>query len=144
MTETRYSLGFFRKYTGMPPQSPHFWCHQCQREVQVLMAPDPVCQTCNGQFVEQVSIAGLGYIITRYISHILSELRMSSCRLNQKTILEILLLHYMKKIQLQDLLRRPTILLVPVDPTATYFSFLIPALMRQKTEVHCTLCLMHF
>ncbi|KAI9278134.1 hypothetical protein BC943DRAFT_298333 [Umbelopsis sp. AD052] len=38
----------------MPPQSPHFWCHQCQREVQVLMAPDPICQTCNGQFVEQI------------------------------------------------------------------------------------------
>jgi hypothetical protein len=38
----------------MPPQTPHYWCHQCQQEVQVLMAPDPVCQRCNGQFVEQV------------------------------------------------------------------------------------------
>ncbi|KAJ2963479.1 hypothetical protein NQZ79_g1560 [Umbelopsis isabellina] len=38
----------------MPPQRPQYWCHQCQQEVQVLLAPDPVCQRCNGQFVEQI------------------------------------------------------------------------------------------
>ncbi|KAI9286898.1 hypothetical protein BC943DRAFT_320213 [Umbelopsis sp. AD052] len=33
---------------------PRYWCHVCQTEVQAILAPDPTCLQCNGQFVEQI------------------------------------------------------------------------------------------
>ncbi|PWA00581.1 hypothetical protein BB558_003383 [Smittium angustum] len=31
-----------------------YWCHQCQREITPLMAPNPICPRCNGDFVEEI------------------------------------------------------------------------------------------
>jgi hypothetical protein len=131
---------FFRTFTLMPPQSPHFWCHQCQQEVQVLMAPDPICQTCNGQFVEQVRYDTPKSFYAVYSSWILTMLRMYLYRLNQKMILEISLPRYMKKIPPQDPIKDLTAVSVPVDLIAVSSSSLTQARMRQKTEVHCTQC----
>lgn len=33
-----------------------YWCHVCGREVDIYMAPDPTCQRCNQQFIEEVYI----------------------------------------------------------------------------------------
>lgn len=32
-----------------------YWCHICNAEVNIYMAPDPTCQQCNEQFIEEVS-----------------------------------------------------------------------------------------
>ena len=34
---------------------PRYWCHICNAEVPIYMAPDPTCQQCNEQFIEEVS-----------------------------------------------------------------------------------------
>ncbi|CAO3600864.1 unnamed protein product [Absidia cylindrospora] len=31
-----------------------YWCHQCGRENPIYMAPDPTCQQCNSQFIEEI------------------------------------------------------------------------------------------
>jgi DNA-directed RNA polymerase subunit RPC12/RpoP len=31
-----------------------YWCHICNAEVSIYMAPDPTCQQCNEQFIEEV------------------------------------------------------------------------------------------
>jgi DNA-directed RNA polymerase subunit RPC12/RpoP len=31
-----------------------YWCHMCSAEVPIYMAPDPTCQRCNEQFIEEV------------------------------------------------------------------------------------------
>ncbi|KAG0742071.1 hypothetical protein G6F57_010151 [Rhizopus arrhizus] len=31
-----------------------YWCHICNAEVQIYMAPDPTCQRCNEQFIEEL------------------------------------------------------------------------------------------
>ncbi|CAG8448469.1 6653_t:CDS:2 [Ambispora gerdemannii] len=31
-----------------------YWCHQCQREIEPLMAPLPTCPRCNSDFVEEI------------------------------------------------------------------------------------------
>jgi E3 ubiquitin-protein ligase RNF115/126 len=31
-----------------------YWCHICNAEVPIYMAPDPTCQQCNEQFIEEV------------------------------------------------------------------------------------------
>jgi E3 ubiquitin-protein ligase RNF115/126 len=31
-----------------------YWCHICNAEVNIYMAPDPTCQQCNEQFIEEV------------------------------------------------------------------------------------------
>lgn len=34
--------------------APRYWCHICNAEVPIYMAPDPTCQRCNEQFIEEV------------------------------------------------------------------------------------------
>ena len=34
--------------------SPRYWCYTCNAEVPIYMAPDPTCQRCNDQFIEEV------------------------------------------------------------------------------------------
>lgn len=34
---------------------PRYWCHICNAEVPIYMAPDPTCQQCNEQFIEEVT-----------------------------------------------------------------------------------------
>ncbi|PVU88673.1 hypothetical protein BB560_006347 [Smittium megazygosporum] len=36
------------------PTRRNYWCHQCQREVNIMMAPNPICTICNGDFVEEI------------------------------------------------------------------------------------------
>ncbi|KAF7721144.1 hypothetical protein EC973_005367 [Apophysomyces ossiformis] len=31
-----------------------YWCHVCQDQVPIYMAPDPTCQHCNEQFIEEM------------------------------------------------------------------------------------------
>jgi hypothetical protein len=31
-----------------------YWCHQCEDNIEPLMAPHPTCPICNGDFVEEV------------------------------------------------------------------------------------------
>ncbi|CAG8438781.1 8728_t:CDS:2 [Ambispora leptoticha] len=31
-----------------------YWCHQCQREIEPLLAPLPTCPRCNSDFVEEI------------------------------------------------------------------------------------------
>ena len=31
-----------------------YWCHVCNAEVNIYMAPEPTCQQCNEQFIEEV------------------------------------------------------------------------------------------
>ncbi|CEP10883.1 hypothetical protein [Parasitella parasitica] len=33
---------------------PRYWCHICNAEVPIYMAPDPTCQQCNEQFIEEL------------------------------------------------------------------------------------------
>ncbi|KAI8986473.1 hypothetical protein BDB01DRAFT_896077 [Pilobolus umbonatus] len=33
---------------------PRYWCHVCSAEVPIYMAPDPTCQHCNEQFIEEL------------------------------------------------------------------------------------------
>ncbi|OBZ82973.1 putative RING finger protein P32A8.03c, partial [Choanephora cucurbitarum] len=33
---------------------PRYWCHICNGEVAIYMAPDPTCQQCNEQFIEEL------------------------------------------------------------------------------------------
>ncbi|KAI9301172.1 hypothetical protein BJ944DRAFT_10194 [Cunninghamella echinulata] len=35
-----------------------YWCHACGREVEIYMAPDPTCQRCNQQFIEEIDDTG--------------------------------------------------------------------------------------
>ncbi|ORZ15889.1 hypothetical protein BCR42DRAFT_416099 [Absidia repens] len=35
-----------------------YWCHQCGRENPIYMAPDPTCQRCNSQFIEEIDDGG--------------------------------------------------------------------------------------
>ncbi|KAI7857483.1 hypothetical protein BDC45DRAFT_34431 [Circinella umbellata] len=35
-------------------QSPRYWCYTCNSEVPIYMAPDPTCQRCNEQFIEEI------------------------------------------------------------------------------------------
>ncbi|KAI9505182.1 hypothetical protein GGI25_002246 [Coemansia spiralis] len=35
-------------------RTPSFWCHQCRREISPMMAPNPVCPRCHGDFVEEI------------------------------------------------------------------------------------------
>lgn len=35
---------------------PRYWCHICNAEVPIYMAPDPTCQQCNEQFIEEVKL----------------------------------------------------------------------------------------
>ncbi|OZJ04970.1 hypothetical protein BZG36_01768 [Bifiguratus adelaidae] len=37
-----------------PRAQPAYWCHQCEAEVAALMAPEPTCPMCHGQFVEEI------------------------------------------------------------------------------------------
>ncbi|KAJ2705225.1 hypothetical protein FB645_002623 [Coemansia sp. IMI 203386] len=30
------------------------WCHQCSREIAPMMAPNPICPRCHGDFVEEI------------------------------------------------------------------------------------------
>lgn len=32
-----------------------YWCHICNAEVNIYMAPEPTCQQCNEQFIEEVN-----------------------------------------------------------------------------------------
>ena len=32
-----------------------FFCHQCSREIEPLMAPNLTCPRCHGEFIEEVS-----------------------------------------------------------------------------------------
>ncbi|KAJ1720270.1 hypothetical protein LPJ53_005088 [Coemansia erecta] len=34
--------------------TPNYWCHQCQREISPMMAPNPICPRCHGDFVEEI------------------------------------------------------------------------------------------
>ncbi|KAJ2400663.1 hypothetical protein GGI23_001892 [Coemansia sp. RSA 2559] len=34
--------------------TPMYWCHQCQREISPMMAPNPICPRCHGDFVEEI------------------------------------------------------------------------------------------
>ncbi|CAG8434525.1 5338_t:CDS:2 [Diversispora eburnea] len=31
-----------------------YWCHQCEENIEPLMAPHPTCPRCNGDFVEEI------------------------------------------------------------------------------------------
>ncbi|KAL0144902.1 hypothetical protein V8B55DRAFT_1456862 [Mucor lusitanicus] len=33
---------------------PRYWCHICNAEMPIYMAPDPTCQRCNEQFIEEL------------------------------------------------------------------------------------------
>ncbi|GAA5813109.1 hypothetical protein MFLAVUS_006578 [Mucor flavus] len=33
---------------------PRYWCHICNAERDIYMAPDPTCQQCNEQFIEEL------------------------------------------------------------------------------------------
>ncbi|KAK4509099.1 Transketolase [Mucor velutinosus] len=33
---------------------PRYWCHICNAEMPIYMAPDPTCQQCNEQFIEEL------------------------------------------------------------------------------------------
>ncbi|KAJ2438898.1 hypothetical protein IWW46_004687 [Coemansia sp. RSA 2440] len=35
-------------------RQPAYWCHQCQREITPMMAPNPICPRCHGDFVEEI------------------------------------------------------------------------------------------
>ncbi|KAL9556353.1 hypothetical protein MBANPS3_001904 [Mucor bainieri] len=35
---------------------PRYWCHICNAEMPIYMAPDPICQQCNEQFIEEASL----------------------------------------------------------------------------------------
>lgn len=42
-------------------QSPQrYWCHICNAEVNIYMAPEPTCQQCNEQFIEEVNKEPIG------------------------------------------------------------------------------------
>jgi uncharacterized paraquat-inducible protein A len=54
-------LSFFSFYCQMNEETRQtnnnnnrYWCHICNAEVQIYMAPDPTCQRCNEQFIEEV------------------------------------------------------------------------------------------
>ncbi|KAJ2509716.1 hypothetical protein H4217_008207 [Coemansia sp. RSA 1939] len=34
--------------------TPMYWCHQCQNEISPMMAPNPICPRCHGDFVEEI------------------------------------------------------------------------------------------
>lgn len=36
-------------------EQPRYFCYSCNAEVPIYMAPDPTCQRCNEQFVQEVS-----------------------------------------------------------------------------------------
>lgn len=35
-------------------QQQRYWCHVCNAEVPIFMAPDLTCQHCHEQFLEEV------------------------------------------------------------------------------------------
>ncbi|KAJ1667105.1 hypothetical protein IW140_001641 [Coemansia sp. RSA 1813] len=44
-----------RQHSRQQQQSaPMYWCHQCQREISPMMAPNPICPRCHGDFVEEI------------------------------------------------------------------------------------------
>ncbi|TEB38815.1 hypothetical protein FA13DRAFT_1751395 [Coprinellus micaceus] len=38
----------------MPPSEPLWYCHECHAEMRPLMAPDPICASCHGGFIERM------------------------------------------------------------------------------------------
>lgn len=54
---------------------PRYWCHICNAEVPIYMAPDPTCQQCNEQFIEEVSCKIHHTNTVLIISHFLASLR---------------------------------------------------------------------
>ncbi|KAL8290223.1 hypothetical protein RQP46_003162 [Phenoliferia psychrophenolica] len=32
-----------------------YWCHDCRREIEALLVPDPICPECHGSFVEEIT-----------------------------------------------------------------------------------------
>lgn len=43
---------------------PRYWCHICNAERDIYMAPDPTCQQCNEQFIEEVSYYSCIHVYT--------------------------------------------------------------------------------
>ena len=56
-----------------PPQMA--FCHECGIEIRPLMAPDPTCPRCNGQFVEMVSFPCQSHCLAITFSNQSSVLR---------------------------------------------------------------------
>ncbi|KAI9310949.1 hypothetical protein BX666DRAFT_1122241 [Dichotomocladium elegans] len=43
-----------RPRDSVSPQQTRYYCYACDVEVPIYMAPDPTCQNCNDQFVQEV------------------------------------------------------------------------------------------
>ncbi|KAI9488195.1 hypothetical protein BDB00DRAFT_60548 [Zychaea mexicana] len=43
-----------RQESQQTTATPRYWCYSCSAEVPIYMAPDPTCQRCNEQFIEEI------------------------------------------------------------------------------------------